>query len=149
MSLLKLTSIYNTFSNLGEYYEPTTITKIQIDNKTSYLRMFKPESKLNKSSCFILNELLTGVFDTNLNHVNQVTGTKIANQLEVKCAAKTGLTDYDAYIIGFNPFYTIGIWVGNTDNTFLIDAKDQAYPKQLFAKIINYLGEENKNISEN
>lgn len=146
MSLLRLTSIYNTFSTLGEYYEPSTITKIQIDGKTSFIRNLKGKQKLNKGSCFIINELLTGVFDTNLNDVNQVTGSSIASRLVTRCAAKTGTTDYDSYIIGFTPHYTVGIWAGNIDNSLFTNTKAKQLPKELFLKIINHLSEQNKNI---
>lgn len=146
INLIKLSSIYNTFSTLGKYYEPSTVTKITIDNKTSYVRKTEGKQKLNKSSCYILNELMTGIFDTNLNNINQVTGSSIAQQINTKCAAKTGTTDYDSYIMGFTPYYTVSIWTGNIDNSLLTDKKAKSYPKELFAKTINFLSEENKNI---
>ena len=89
---------------------------------------------------------MTGIFDTNLSNINQVTGTSIAKHINTKCAAKTGTTDYDSYIIGFTPYYTVSIWTGNIDNSLLTDKKAKSYPKELFAKTISFLSEENKNI---
>ena len=146
MSLLKLTSIYNTFSQLG-YYQPTSSIKyITQNNKT--IRIIKRDEKqlLNSSTTFILNNLLLNTFDTNLGGNISVTGSSISSSLDYKVAAKTGLTDYDSYIVGFTPLYTIGIWSGNIDNSILSDTLSKSIPKLLFPLIMNYLMDKNKNI---
>ena len=61
-------------------------------------------------------------------------------------AAKTGLTDYDSYIVGFTPLYTVGIWTGNIDNSILTDITSKSIPKTFFYEIMNYLMNKNKNI---
>ena len=146
LNLLKLTSIYNTFANLGNYYNPSSIKEIRQNNRVLYINQDKHQALLDPSYCYIINELLTGTFDTNLNHVNQVTGTMISSELLPKCAAKTGTTDYDSYMIGFTPLFTVGIWTGNIDNTPLTNSDAKKFPKILFKNIINFLGSENKNI---
>ena len=111
-----------------------------------YIRRNKVKRKLNEDITFILNEMLTNTFDTNMSGNQQVTGTSIANKLITKTAAKSGLTDFDSYIVGFTPYYTVGIWTGNSDNTPLTDLYSKQFPKQCFLHIINKLSEENKNI---
>ncbi|MFI3329169.1 MAG: transglycosylase domain-containing protein [bacterium] len=138
MSLLNLTSIYNTFANEGSYtsskayhsytYSDTTINNLPLK-----------EQILNKEICIQLNDLLKGTFDTSLNGVNNVTGNSIAHLLNKEVTGKTGLTDYDSYIIGSTDDYTIGIWTGHSDNTLLTSDKNKKLPKELFYKIVNFL----------
>ena len=146
MSLLKLTSIYNTFSRLGVYSDPKTINYINSNNKRYSIKTQKDINLLNPSTSFIINELLTNTFDTNLGGSINVTGYSIAEKLNVKASAKTGLTDYDSYMIGYTPIYSVGIWTGNIDNSLHTDTFSKNFPKQAFLHIINYLSEENKNI---
>ena len=146
MSLLKLTSIYNTFSRLGVYSDPKTISYINSNNKRYSIKTQKDIKLLNPSTSFIINELLTNTFDTNLGGSINVTGYSIADKLNVKVSAKTGLTDYDSYMIGYTPIYSVGIWTGNIDNSLHTDTFSKNFPKQAFLHIINYLSEENKNI---
>ncbi len=146
MSLLKLTSIYNTFSRLGLYSEPKTVRYINANN-FKYLIKNQDNIKLLKASnSFIINELLSNTFDSNLNGKVNVTGLSIADRLISKVSGKTGLTDYDSYMIGYTPLYTVGIWSGNIDNSLHTDTLSKNFPKQAFLNIINFLSIENKNI---
>lgn len=146
MSLLKLTSIYNTFSRLGTYSEPKTIRYVKMNNKKYYLGVEKNENKLSLSNTFIINELLTSTFDLNLGGSTNVTGASIAKELNTKVSGKTGLTDFDSYMIGYTPLYTVGIWTGNLDGSLLNDPSSKNLPKKAFLEIINHLSKENKNI---
>lgn len=146
MSLLTLTSIYNTFSRLGEYNTPYTIKYIDINKKRKFTNNIKTTNKLDSSYTYIINELLTNTFDTNLGGNVGVTGGSIANELNTKVSGKTGLTDFDSYMIGYTPLYTVGIWTGNLDGSYLNDINSKTFPKTAFLEIINYLSKENKNV---
>ena len=101
---------------------------------------------MNKNTTYIINELLSNTFDTNMSHNINVTGSSIANKLITKTSGKSGLTDYDSYMIGYTPLYTVGIWCGNDDGSLLTDTMSKEFPKKLFLQIINHLMKENKNI---
>lgn len=146
MSLLKLTSIYNTFSRLGIYSTPKTIRYLESNNTQHLIKTNKETKLLKPSNSFIISELLSNTFDTNLEGKVNITGASIAEELLCKVSAKTGLTDYDTYMIGYTPLYTIGIWTGNIDGTPHTDTFSKNFPKQAFLKIINFLSTENKNI---
>ena len=146
MSLLKLTSIYNTFSRMGEYSNPKTIRYIDSNGTRYLIKVSKNEQLLLKSNCYIINDLLTYTFDTNLGGNINPTGTSIASRLNTKVSAKSGLTDFDSYIIGYTPLYTIGIWTGNNDYSLLTDTYSKNFPKEAFLHIMNFLSKENKNI---
>ena len=81
-----------------------------------------------------------------MNSNINVTGNSIAQKLVTKASAKSGLTDFDSYMIGYSPLYTIGIWTGNDDNSLLTDTISKEFPKKMFLEIFNLLMEKNKNI---
>ena len=145
-TLLNLCEIYNCFSRLGIYNNAYTINKMILNNKNYYIKRKTNTKKLDPNRAYIINELLTNTFDINLNSNVNVTGTSISNKLVTKASGKSGLTDYDSYMIGYSPLYTIGIWTGNDDNSLLTDQLSKEFPKKAFLYIFNHLMEKNKNI---
>ena len=146
ITLLKLCEIYNCFSRLGTYNKAYTVNKIELNGINYYIKRKNKVEKLNLNKTYIINELLTNTFDTNLNSNVNVTGNSISNKLITKASGKSGLTDYDSYMIGYSPLYTIGIWTGNDDNSLLTDQISKEFPKKAFLYIFNNLMEKNKNI---
>ena len=145
MSLLELSNIYNTFSNLGVYKEPKTIRYLVSDNRKYNVR-YNEQRLLDKNTSYVITDLLTYTFDPNLGGKINPTGITIANRLETKMAGKSGLTDFDSYMVGYNPLFTIGIWTGHKNNDFLTDYKSKSFPKEAFLHITNFLSGKNKNI---
>ncbi len=146
MSLNKLTNIYSTFSNLGNYIDNSFIKEIRINNKIYYSKNKKRKSLLDSSNTFILNNIMTNTFDTNLNNVMSVTASSISKDINHSVAGKSGLTDFDSYMLGFNPLYTIGVWCGFLDNRELVIRTQQAMPKQIFKVAFNSLMNEKEDI---
>ena len=58
-------------------------------------------------------------------------------------AVKTGSTDSSSLVMGFNPNFTIGIYVGTDDNS---QEYDKTLAKKLFVKIANMLMENKKDV---
>ena len=78
--------------------------------------------------------MLASTFNTSIKHS---TCSNITYRLNTKCYAKTGTTDYDAYMIGFNDDILVGAWVGYLDNQPLIDNSIKKIPKEIFIECIN------------
>lgn len=135
MSLLKLTSIYNTFASLGDYYKPSLIKKVttQTDNKVIYTSSNSKTTLLDKDLTMILNQLLLAPFDPNIN--SYVTPTLKYYKVKDNYAAKSGSTYSDSYVIAYNPNVTIGVWVGTNDGSEL---KNSPLAKEIFYAIANY-----------
>lgn len=139
MSLLELTSIYNCFSSLGKYYEPSIINKIiDENNQLIYLADKSSKTILEKPFVFILNQLLRAPFDKNL--IDYTKPTLLNYQTNNYFAAKTGTDNYNSYTIGFNPEYTIGIWTGT-------DLNEPFYYKSVSKKVFQEIANKitNKN----
>ena len=139
-SLLKLTSIYNTFASLGTYYSPQFISKVtDFNDNILYTSSNKSKQILNESNTLILNQMLTSTFDSSLSSYTNAT---MSNYKPYNIyAAKSGTTNSDSYVMAFNPNYTIGIWVGTDSNKQL---SNYTLPKQLFLDITKLLTNEKK-----
>jgi len=136
-SLLKLTSIYNTFASLGNYYSPKFINKVtDYSDNVLYKDLSSGKQIISSSNSLILNQMLTSTFDSSLSSyaIPTMSNYKPYNIY----AAKSGTTNSDSYVLAYNPNYTIGIWVGTDSNTKL---SNYQLPKQMFKEITNILQE--------
>lgn len=123
VNILDMMGAYSTFANLGTYIKPHFIKKV-LDMNGNVLYKYKEDKKevLDKSTTFILNELLTSSYDKNLVDYNSPTCLMILPKISKKYAIKTGTTDTDHLIFGYNKKNVMGIWMGYDDNR-TIDVK--------------------------
>lgn len=139
MSILELSRIYNTFASEGLYVEPAFINKIIDDDQIVYERKTEPKRLLERDETLVLNQMLTATYDQKNMTVAYPTMTGFAPKVSV--AAKSGTSDWDVLVAGFNPDYTIAIWNGFDDNRIL--EKDYyEIGKNIFKKTFNSLYED-------
>ncbi len=77
---------------------------------------------------------MSSIFDSSIPHS---TAASIASKLPTKCYGKSGLTDFDSYMMGFSDDILIGVWSGYLDNQPLEDITSKRIPKEIFLKLIN------------
>lgn len=115
--LLELTTAYSAFMNKGYNVEPISILKVE-DSNGKVLENVKPKKKkqvLTEEEAFIIADILSDngarelVFGS--NSLLNVPGRTLA--------VKTGTTNdkRDNWTIGGNPQTVVGVWVGNNDNS--------------------------------
>ncbi|MFH1984887.1 MAG: PBP1A family penicillin-binding protein [Pseudomonadota bacterium] len=113
-TLLDLTTAYTVFASGGKHVTPYGITSIT-DRDGRTLWQGRPQSYpvLDRLSAAVVTDMLSGV-------ISEGTGQRAAG-LGRPLAGKTGTTnDYrDALFVGFSPATTVGVWVGQDDNTAL------------------------------
>lgn len=132
IGILEMAGGYSTFANLGYQITPHLITKIE-DKNGNVLYEYKDTKKLvlNKSICFILNNLLTATYDKDYIDYNYPTAIGIASKMTHKYALKSGTTDTDNWNIGFNSELLTAVWVGYDDNTKL-QPKEYKYSQNIW-----------------
>ena len=79
-----------------------------------------------------LNDLLKGTYDYNMIDYTYPTNISIATRLTHDYAIKSGSTDTDNWIIGFNKEVATSIWLGYDDNKDLSN-DDFKYSKKIWA----------------
>ncbi len=116
VTLLEITSAYGVFANEGSKTPPVSILKIE-DNEGNIIEENKKQATkvLDTQTARQINDVLS---DNNARA--PIFGNNNAlyfNNYQV--AAKTGTTQYynDAWTIGYSPFASVGVWVGNNDNS--------------------------------
>jgi len=146
ISLIDMVSAYSSFANLGYKVEGHFINRIE-DSKGNILYEYNHDEDtiLNSSLAFILNEMLTYTYDTSFIDYNYPTVISLLPQITNKYSIKTGTTDTDMWIIGYNKNAVLGIWSGYDDNR-KINSGDGSYHKNIWINTMeNYLKDKDNN----
>ena len=140
INIIDLTSAYQIFGNEGKKTNTYFIREIKSnDNKILYKYQKNEQQILNNNYVYIMSELLRNCYDYQLVDYNSPTCLSIRPKITKKYAIKTGSTNTDSLIVGYNKDYTLGIWAGYDDNTILKD-KDNSVARNVWVDTIeNYL----------
>ena len=140
MKMIELIEAYSTFANMGNQVKQHFIEKIE-DGSGNIIYQFSHynEKILNKSLTFILNEMLTYTYDKSFVNYNYPTVISLLPKISNKYAIKTGTTDTDVWIVGYNKNAVLSIWNGY-DNNKKIDTGEHNYHKNIWIDTMeNYL----------
>lgn len=130
VTMLELVSSYMVFANGGTKVKPIAITRIEDrDGILLYKHQIKETKVFDENRIAALVEMMTGV-------VNYGTGR--AAKLPRPMAGKTGTTsDYkDAWFVGFVPQMVTAAWVGNDDNTPMINVTGGWMPARMWREFM-------------
>ena len=117
INLLEMITAYNTLANEGVKVKPYLITKVEdFQGNVLYEHKKSKETVLNKSLVYVLNEMLTNSYSREFIDYNYPTCIEIAAKLTKKYAIKTGTTNTDSLIFGYNKDILVGMWTGYDDN---------------------------------
>lgn len=138
MSLLELTAIYNCIASGGMYYQPKFIKKISLGDTTNIYSANYNQGKrvLFKKECEVIRSLLRAPFDKALK--TYANPSLMNYYVSENYGAKTGSTESSSWVIGFSKKYTIGVYVGSDDNTYLTKG---SLSREIFYQISKYLDE--------
>lgn len=132
ISMIEMVEAYSTFANMGYKVESHFIKKIE-DNNGNILYEYKDtkENILNSNLTFILNEMLTYTYDQAFIGYNYPTVISLLPKITNKYSIKTGTTDTDLWIMGYNKNAVLSIWNGYDDNR-KISSNDSGYHKNIW-----------------
>ena len=133
INLIDFIGGYGAFANEGYKIEPHIIRKV-VDSNGNVLYKAKTEKErvLNKSTVFILNELLSNTYSYDFVDYSTPTLISIAAKLSNKYSIKSGSTDTDYWTIGYNKSMVLGIWYGYDDGKE-VDSSESKVAKQIWA----------------
>ena len=142
ISLIDMVNAYSTLASNGYKTTPHFIRKIEdLNGNTIYEYKDNTELVLNSSVTYITNELLTSTYNYNFVDYNYPTCYDIASKLTNKYSIKTGTTDTDHLIFGYNKDLVVGIWSGYDDNSYT-EISDGKQIKNMWVDIVeNYFKE--------
>ncbi len=132
IGMMEMMEGYMTFANEGYKINPYLIRKVEDANgNVLYEKKEEKENVLNKSIVYVLNEMLTNAYAKEFIDYNYPTCISIAPKISKKYAVKTGTTDTDHWIFGYNKKVLMGVWNGYDDNR-VTDVNDGAVSKNIW-----------------
>lgn len=134
VKLLEMVNAYGRLANGGKATDAIFIEKVENhQGEVIYEAPKVNEQALDRNQAFVLTNMLTGIFDANLNGYTTVTGSTIANQLSRQYAGKSGTTNTDSWMIGYTPELVAGIWTGYDKGTEITRTSERQYAKRIWA----------------
>lgn len=136
INILDYATGYTTFASGGYEKDLYFIEKIEdLDGNVLYEHENKNTLVINPNYTYILNEMMTST--TNSAYVDYTTPTalNIAGNLTHEYALKTGSTNTDYWIVGYNPDRLMMMWMGYDDNQF-VDGSIRNSSKKIWATTI-------------
>ena len=117
LSLMDMIRGYSSLANEGYKIVPYFIRKV-VDNHGNLLYEHKDykEKVLDNNYVFIVNDMLTATYDEALIDYEYPTCYAIKPRMTHKYSIKTGTTDSNYLVFGYNKNALLGIWAGYDDN---------------------------------
>lgn len=137
INMMEITEAYAIFANEGRKVAHRFVTQIKdaeevlVDNRRVNV---DNDQIVDVTNTFILNEMMTGMFNLANNNHLAATGLSIIPQLSHRYAGKTGSTDTDSWMIGYTPDLVTTVWIGYDDNVKLTD--DAVIAKLIWADVM-------------
>lgn len=136
INMMDMMGAYSALANEGYKVEPYFISKVtDMDGNVLYEYKPNPENVLNKNTVYILNELLTTTYAAEFKDYNVPTCLSIAPKMTHKYAIKSGTTNTDNLIFGYNKDLVVGMWTGYDDNKD-VSSKDSSNLKNVWVDIM-------------
>lgn len=108
----EMTAAYSAMSNYGVYNEPKLYTKVLDHDGNILLDNTATNSHrvIKESTAWLLCSALRSVVTDNITFL-------MSDNMYYAGKSGTSQLNTDKWFIGFSPYYTAGIWVGNDDST--------------------------------
>ena len=134
--LMDLAMIYNTFASEGLWQKPSFIKKItDINGKILYERKEEPVRLLKEDETLVLTSLLRAPFD--IKNVNVSGPSLLGYEPYTTVSAKSGSSDWDSLIVGYNPQMTLALWNGYDENKALTTTDERKICRTIFKEVFN------------
>ena len=124
VSNLELTAAYATLANEGEYTKPVLYTKILDKDDNLFISNIPEQHQaVSSDTAWMLTDIMK---------------KKLDNKIPV--AMFVSETQKNNWVMGYSPYYTLGIWAGNEN----IEEKKEEYYITLWKKIMTKLTNQHK-----
>ncbi len=117
LNMLDYATAYASLASGGYERDIHLIRRVE-DMNGNLLYEFKNEDELilNYNNVYIINEMLTNAYNSSFIDYNSPTAITLKGRLTKKYALKTGTTDNDHWVVGYNPDALMMIWTGDDQN---------------------------------
>ena len=128
INMMDYANSYISLANYGTSNDAYFIERIEdINGNLIYLHKNKSKDVLNKDSVYIINEMMTNTYNPAFIDYLNPTVLYLNSKISRKYALKSGTTDNDYWIVGYNPDALMLVWAGNDMN----ENVDSSYSKKI------------------
>ena len=136
INLMEMVGAYGSLASEGNRVIPYFINKVtDMEGNVLYEHNQISENILNKNTTYVLNELLTTTSSKEFVDYNVPTCYNISPKMSRKYAIKSGTTDTDNLIFGYDKDLLVGLWTGYDDNN-PVDSRDSSNIKNMWVDIM-------------
>jgi len=137
ISLKELTGAYATFANMGRRIPSVAITKI-VDHTGNIVYEYETppgDQVVRAEHAYLISSILS-----DKSARVPMFGTNPVINLDFQAAVKTGTTNdfRDNWTVGYTPDLVVGIWVGNTDYTPMVNTTGLTGAGPIWAEFMTY-----------
>ncbi len=142
INMVDYSNAFQTLANYGIRNNPVYIKKVtDLNDNVIYEAKYEEENVLDKRYVYILNEMLTNSYNYDYIDYASPTLLSVKNLINHKYAVKSGTTDTDYWVVGYNPEALVLVWNGYDDNRS-VEKVSSKITKKIWARSIEaYLGE--------
>lgn len=137
VTMLEMVQGYSAFANGGYRVTPRFIRKV-VDLEGNVLVEEEPERTLvlDPRLAFVLTDMMSAMFEPQLNDYTSVTGQSIAHLIKRPLAGKSGSTAMDSWMIGYAPQLVTGVWTGYDKEKTMNSSTEGLYAKRIWANFM-------------
>lgn len=137
VGVLELTKSYVPFANGGKTVEVRLVKKVVAANGEVLVDQ-KPvvKDELDPRYIFILNDIMSAMFDRSLPGYTTPTGSSIAHLITRPMSGKSGSTEVDSWMIGYTSQLVSGVWVGYDESEKLDHTRHGKIAKRIWANFM-------------
>jgi membrane peptidoglycan carboxypeptidase len=128
INMLDYAKAYNTLANYGTQTDIYFIERIEdVNGNVLYTHKSESQDVLDKDYVFIVNEMLTNTYNSAFIDYLNPTVIYLNSKISRKYALKSGTTENDYWIVGYNPDVLMMVWAGNDMN----EEVDSSYSRKI------------------
>ncbi len=144
LSMFDFARGYTTLASGGYKRNLSFILRVEdMEGNVLYEKKNDNNLVLNESYTYILNEMMTGTYNSSFIDYNTPTVMSIAGKISNKYAIKTGSSGTDCWMVGYNPNVLMMVWNGYDDNKGL-EVKDGTISKNIWVDTVENLEIDNE-----
>lgn len=144
INMLDYAVAYNTLASGGYKQDVYLIDRVEdLNGNVLYQHRQKRELVLNTNYLYILNEMMSNTYNEDFISYNSPTALSIKNKLTKKYAIKSGSTNNDYWLVGYNPDIMMMVWTGE-DNNQEVESNYSKITKNIWADTVERILEGNE-----
>ncbi|WP_053361105.1 transglycosylase domain-containing protein [Bacillus sp. FJAT-27251] len=131
--VIEMANAYSMLANGGKQLDPVLIQRVESHNgDVIYEHEPVGEHVLQPELASVMNHMMTGMFDENLNGYASVTGSSMSNKISRPYAGKSGSTNTDSWMIGYTPQLVAAVWTGYDKGKPIELPAEKGYSKNIW-----------------